>query len=457
MIQAIIEGDNLPLNDIKIERHNIRSYAATQEATPMSLVVRNAGAATVNSLEVALTIDGEEQPLRTIEGLNISSNKIQKIDIGGLDMDSNNIFDVNVSITTVNGEQDENPVDNSITVTNVISRKDYTPRKVLMEHFSTMKCANCPIAHSSIEDALRYRDNVIHVTHHAGYGTDDLTIPAAEDFLRLFTNGKTGSYYAPAASLDRVNMANYGATDGNQATQCPAFFPRREILGRLIDTRLSSPALVTICIDHTFDSSTRRLGVTVSGVVPNGSPTRLNALDPRLTVMITEDNIPGTQTGVTVPMEGPYIHNNVLRTVLSDVWGEKVDFENDTYASKEFIFTVPEEWKEENLHVIAFIHDYDPENTANWQVFNAEETDVQNSAGIGGVTSDTRLDFSLINGVLYLPEGSTELCIYSPQGTPVYKSDICNESVSMENLQRGIYVVTAKQHETFRSAKIIIK
>lgn len=456
-IQAIIEGESLPQNDVRIDRHNIQSYAGTREPNPLSLVIRNMGAATVNSIGVTLTVDGEKLPMRIIEGLDIASNDMQVVNIGDLNIDSNNIFDLDIDIEQVNGMADERPDDNFITVSNIISRKDYTARKVLFEHFSTMECANCPSGHAAIDDALRYRDNVIHVIYHAGFKTDALTIPAAETYMQLFTNGQTGTYYAPAAALDRVNMANYGATDGNRSTDCPAFFPRRETLGRLIDTRLSSAALVTIDINHSYDPATRRLTATVSGTVPNGSPSRLNATDPRLTVLVTEDSIEGTQKGVTVPMDGPYIHNRALRAVMSEVWGEPVKFDGANYTSRKFSITVPQQWDDSHLRVVAFLHDYDAASTANWQVFNADEVVVDHLAGISHVISDNR-NFNIIiaDGRIILPAGARDIHIYTVDGRLADHISAPDESIATGKFTKGIYIITAQTPKGLQHAKIAI-
>ena len=357
----------------------------------------------------------------------------------------------------MNGEADERPDDNVITVKNIISPKDYTARKVLFEHFSTMQCANCPSAHAAIDDALRYRDNVIHVIYHAGFKTDALTIPEAETYMQLFTNGQTGSYYAPAGALDRVNMANYGATDGNRSTDCPAFFPRRETLGRLIDTRLSAAALVTVNINHSYDPATRRLTATVSGTVPNGSSSRLGATDPRLTVMVTEDSIEGTQKGVTVPMEGPYIHNRALRAVMSDVWGESVKFDGADYASREFSITIPKEWNDSHLRLVAFMHDYDATSTANWQVFNADEVIVDHSAGISPVISDNRdFDIAIIDGQIILPTDARDVRIFTIDGRLADCISAPAESIPTCKFTKGIYIITAQTSKGLRHTKIAI-
>ena len=146
-----------------------------------------------------------------------------------------------------------------------MSKKDYTNRKVLLEHFSTSNCNNCPVAHRNIDNALLYRNDVIHVVHHAGMGTDFLTIPAHEDYLYFFGE----KVYTPAVMLDRTNMSPYGVGDGagSSSTPGPAFFPVSATLGKVIDQSLSVPAVVTVDINRQYDAATRKLQVVVTGDV----------------------------------------------------------------------------------------------------------------------------------------------------------------------------------------------
>ncbi|MDE5900714.1 MAG: Omp28-related outer membrane protein [Muribaculaceae bacterium] len=460
-IQAIVEGDNLPQHDIEINRHSIRQYACTGEAMPLWAVVRNLGARTVRDIDVTVCIDGREAISGTVDGLEIPSGEMANVCLGDISFSSNTICDLTAEVTAINGMPDEQPDNNTLAVSNIIVRKDYTVRKVMLEHFSTMNCANCPNAHTAIHDALRFRNDVIHVIHHAGFGVDPLTIPASETFLWLYTDGSgSGKCYAPAVMLDRTNMSGYGATDGNNSTPGPVFLPRRDNLGSLIDKRLSAPALITVDIADSYQPESRRLAVTVSGNVPNGSADRLGAADPRLTIMLIEDGIPGPQEGVTVPMDGPYVHDRVLRRVMTDnVWGDAVQFAADgSYTSKEYSMVIPEGWNVEKLSLVAFVSDFTPTSANSCQILNAAEMAVGEQSGMLPPVADATTTMwtpADENGEIRLPDGCLGARMFTLSGSTV-ASAVAGDSVLRTcGLPAGIYVISAETAGGTLTAKII--
>ncbi|MDE5958903.1 MAG: Omp28-related outer membrane protein [Muribaculaceae bacterium] len=456
-IQAIVEGDGLPQHDIAIDRHTIRQYACTTEPVPLWIVVRNLGAATVGSIDVTVAADGEELIVGTVDGLEIPSGEMRNVCIGELQFKSNNIFDLTVDVTAVDGMPDERPADNSVTVANVIVRKDYTPRKVMLEHFSTMNCANCPNAHRAIDDALHFRNDVIHVIHHAGFGVDPLTIQAAEAYMWFYTDGKTnGSSYAPAVMLDRTNMSAYGATDGDHSTPGPAFIPRRENLGSLIDRRLSAPALLTVGINSDYQPADRTLKVSVEGSVPNGSADRLGVDSPRLTIMLTEDGIPGPQVGVTVPMDGPYIHDRVLRHVMTgSVWGDVVEFNGGDYKSKEYTYTIPETWNPENIRIVAFVSGFDQTSSNSCQILNAEEIMLDSNVGIPSLPVAATWVPAVRNGAVTLPQDCLGARVHSLSGALIASVPAGAPSIGLGSLPAGVYILSADMPGGTVTSKIV--
>ena len=105
----------------------------------------------------------QETRTSTVGGLDIKSNAVAVVTLKDVVFEHNGVANLDVAVTKVNGEDDENSADNAAMVENVVSKKDYTNRKVLLEHFSTSNCNNCPVAHRNIDNALLYRSDVIHV------------------------------------------------------------------------------------------------------------------------------------------------------------------------------------------------------------------------------------------------------------------------------------------------------
>lgn len=453
-LEAVVEGDNLPQNDARLEKLVAKRYAGTNAATPLGIIVRNAAARDINSLEVEYTIEDQGTYTQTVNNLAIANNKVALVPLQDIVFKHNGVANLDVKITKVNGEADENPTDNSAVEENVVSKKDYVNRKVLLEHFSTANCNNCPEAHRLIDDALLYRNDVIHVVHHAGMGTDFLTIPAHEDYLYFFG---TGSVYTPATMLDRTNMSPYGATDGvTTSTSGPAFFPRRLTFGGILDQSLSAPALVTVDIDKNYDPASRKLQVMVSGNVPAGTSDRLKASDVRLNIFVVEDSIYGKQLGVADTEH--YCHNSNVRKVLTDTWGDAVAFNGGEYKSDAYTFDVPADWNPEHMHVVAFLANTDRANVNNCQVFNANSVDVQprEATAISAAEADDGgVKVAAAGGRLFIFGNWRNAAVYDVTGRCVARADGSVNTVSTAALGTGVLLVRVNTEAGVKTFKFV--
>lgn len=459
-LQVVLEGDNLPQNDVRLEKVVAKRYAGLDQPMPVDLIVRNCAAAEICSLDVAFTIEGQAQQTQTLDGLSIGSGEVALVAVPNVVFEQNGIANLDISIVGVNGVSDERPADNDGQVENVVSKKDYTNRKVLLEHFSTMRCNNCPAAHKTIEDALMYRRDVIHVVHHAGMMTDDLTISEHEDYLWFYSDGSTTTNpYAPAAMLDRTNLSPYGANSGSVgSTPGPVFFPQRATFGKLADQSLSTPALVSVGIDRSYDEATRTLCLTVSGEVPAGTPDRLKATDVRLNVFLTEDSIEGKQLGAPDPYH--YWHNSSVRKVLTDTWGDAVSFNEGAFQSETYSFQVPDTWRPEQMHVVAFLANTDRTNSNNCKVFNANEVSVKETAATVIMTvagDDAPLAVYVQNGRLMLLGDYAQADIVSVSGRLVQTIAAPQTCVPVDGFPAGVYLVRARTPQGMKAFKFLKK
>lgn len=451
-LEAVVEGDGLPQNDARLEKLVAKRYAGTNADTPAALIVRNAAAADINSIEVTYTIEDQGTYTQTIDNLDIATNAVAVVPVHGIVFKHNGVANLDMTITKVNGEADENTADNSATEENIVSKKDYANRKVLLEHFSTANCNNCPEAHKLIEDALIYRSDVVHVVHHAGMGTDFLSIPEHDSYLCFFG---TGNVYNPAAMLDRTNMSPYGATDGvSGSTSGPAFFPRRATFGSILDQSLSSPALVTVDISRNYDAATRKLQVAVSGNVPAGTPSRLKASDLRLNIFVVEDSIYGKQLGA--PDTQHYCHNGSVRKVLTGVWGDAVAFSGADYQTDAYTFDIPEGWNPGQMHVVAFLANYNKADVNDCQVLNANSVDVTPKAetAIGNTIADgNSVKVAVADGRLVIFGSYRTADVFDITGRRVAHVSGNTSSMPLAGMGAGVLIVrvnTAAGVETFK-------
>lgn len=233
-------------------------------------------------------------------------------------------------------------------------------RKVLLEYFSTAYCGGCPEMTAKWAEIAKETPNLIWVTHHAGFTYDNFTIKESKDYEWFYESGK----FAPGSMLDRTSMARYGGDLVSYPMNKSTFKYYVTVCGKV------SPK-VSLAIDRSFDASTRQLTVNVSGAALETLPDSR-----RLTVYLTEDSIVGAQYfSSTGEYDTAYIHSHVLRAVLSNTWGDEFTIDADKF-SKSYTVTIPDSYKPERMHIVAFVSNYDPDDKTNCNVFNAEIADV---------------------------------------------------------------------------------
>ena len=213
------------------------------------------------------------------------------------------------------------------------------PRKFLIEHFTTEVCGYCPYGMMYIAEYLYGKEEqCIWVSHHYGYYTDKFSIPANETIgMEIGVKG------APSIALNRVKR---NVPEASKYT----FHP-----GYLLDIAITdaTTAEAALYITNTYDSISRNLHITVNGQTAN-----TEAKEYLLTVLIKENKLVSKQTDYLFTWSGSswkeYLHNRVVRTVLTDELGDTVKLENQTFT-KDLDYTLPTEWKAEDCCIVAYI------------------------------------------------------------------------------------------------------
>ena len=268
------------------------------------------------------------------------------------------------------------------------------------------------------------------VTHHCGFGTDDFTIDESKEYTCFYK-----TLFAPAFMLDRRNLGPQGAGDqyGNSHTPVVAI---RTNLAQLIDYALKVPAFATIGLEAAYDENTRKLTISTEGqaVLP------IPGNDSRLNIFITEDSVAAIrQNGV----EGPYLHNQTIRNVLTGTWGEAVDLEQGFTNRHETV--LPEEWNAKNINVIAFLSNNDEADLNNRFIYNSAARQLFQRSGIDGNTPAEH-DIKVYSG-----EGKLRI-------TGAYKSmqiyDLAGKRIDESSLKAGIYLL---KFETMDNRPLTLK
>lgn len=239
-------------------------------------------------------------------------------------------------------------------------------RRVLMEIFSTERCNNCPQAHKNIERIFGDGgDSIIYLGHHAGFYTDGFSLEESIDYEWFYTPDR--GTYAPAAMMDRTcgsDILPEVFSDG-----VPVFNgAKASCLQPAYEMAAETPAYAKVHAETEFDQVNRELSILVSGALLRELP-MVN--DMRLNLFLTEDSVfTQTQSGSI----GSYYHRHLARHCFTSSWGEAVEMEGEFLRS--YTISLPHEWNEKRIQVVAFITNYNLEDRNNCQVLNATATPI---------------------------------------------------------------------------------
>ena len=208
-------------------------------------------------------------------------------------------------------------------------------RHVLLEDFTGQRCINCPKASDEIKvlQELYGEDNVIAVSIHSG----PLGFYSKGDYVGLST--EIGDEYFNHWSLDYQPV---GLIDRGVPMEYTAWNARiREELAK------TAPVNIDLVLNRKDNLLNIRSMVTGVDGVTNG----------KLQLWLTEDSITAFQQMPDGTRNMEYVHMHVLRAAVNGTWGEPVSVaEGETFTTKEYQFTVPQDWKYDNLSVIAFVY-----------------------------------------------------------------------------------------------------
>lgn len=224
----------------------------------------------------------------------------------------------------------------------------FFPRKFLMEHFTSENCNECPKGMIAIKDFLALQSTpYIWVSHHAIYGTDEYTIPEGNKIAQTFS-----IYSVPTVMLNRTNQPDNIAIGTSKL----------ENLNVIGDTL----AEASVVISHTFNAATRKLDITVSGLVANKEVEQY-----LLSILIKENRLVGLQadsySSYKYATWQEYMHSRVVRDFVTATFGDTIEVTNQTYTYSTS-YTVDRDWVAENCCVVAYLTPLDKR-----PIINAEQ------------------------------------------------------------------------------------
>lgn len=440
-IKAVLEGNSLPQHDLSMDYIMPSKGFITQgENVAINGTLRNNGAQTIKNFDIVYQIGNDAPTTLPVQNANIANMANYDFKISNLTINNDNATPIKVTISNLNGIA--NPeTDLTQTVNVVCLGSEYKPRKVLMEHFTTAQCPNCPAGHTTLKSVLGDNQNVIWVAHHAGYYTDSYTIAPSVKYTWFYNaDGRT---YAPAIMLDRANLDAYGA-GGDGKT--PVFGVSKALVQKTLKARLEAPAYVTVDINSTFDVSSRVLNVTVSGKAILGNLPGIAQMN----IFLTEDGIIGTQSGGG----SKYTHDHVIRAVVTNDWGNFVSFDAEGNYSVTYSYTIDNSWNTDKMKIAAFLSNYDAKNPMNCEVYNAEVLDFNSGSGINSTNEAENIHVSSANSQITINGEYTSAVIYDATGK-VFETLSSQQNTA--NVTSGIYIIKVTNNEQVFVKKVAVK
>jgi hypothetical protein len=186
-------------------------------------------------------------------------------------------------------------------------------RKVLIEEFTGVRCVNCPDGSAEIENIRsRYPDRVVAVSIHAGFFAN----PYPDSRYDFRTDGGTQlqTYLEepqgyPSAVVNRKKFAGQTGLQVGQSSWAS-----------LIESELRQNPVLKLFFIKNYNPNTRELDLKVRINPEQNVATN----DLRLTVLITESNVPDAQL-TSSGKKLDYNHKHILRKIVTNFDGNVLE------------------------------------------------------------------------------------------------------------------------------------
>ncbi len=228
-------------------------------------------------------------------------------------------------------------------------------QRVFLEKYTGQRCANCPTADNIIHDAqAKYGDKLIAVSVHDK--STFCTPYSADTDLRTEEGNQWSEAFGMLASPKPLALINRAMSNGNYVQYNPT-----SSLDGTINSIIDSTALVAIETTATLADNNVKIAVDVEFL-----QTVSDTLT--LTLILMEDGIVAPQMQPDGKKEDNYVHNHVLRDVITDVWGLPIDADGNAGTKRycELIYAgMSSNWNLANCHIVAFVSKKDTREILN--------------------------------------------------------------------------------------------
>lgn len=325
--------------------------------------------------------------------------------------------------------------------------------KLLIEHFtteaSTASVTVEPVLKEAYDKLKKQGKECVVVAHHVGFQEDFLTLPASKELLPYFTAPSSASF-APAIAICRTAdplLGLYASTMVNTL-----LFPNKvkNVLG-MLETVASFPSEVILTSIKQLKNTDKTRSIVVEGKDLSGMLAGGKELF--LSIYRTEDSIQAKeQKGADGnPIKG-YIHNNVIRELLTPIFGTPIE----TWSGKEFKVKIdgirlPSNMNTEKSRLVVFLHrDIRSQDPGMRFVYAASTLGINENLGSREVIPEKRPIAFAHEGCIKVVGAYDSFVAYDTEGRIVA---IDSSTV----LPAGIYIVKTRLGEINYVSKVSVK
>lgn len=241
-------------------------------------------------------------------------------------------------------------------------------KAIVLEEFTGLHCINCPVAAEVAHNLAQAYPSIILVSLHGDLNTytepigdTDFRIPEVKTYYDFFGP----SLGLPTGMINRTKVDDSYMISANQwAAQIQSILEEEP----------------TISIQTSLDESgdEPQVNITLQRLVAGTE--HLN-----LVVELIESNIIGSQLQPDGSIKSDYIHNHVLRKVITDTWGEEISLSTPGVSvTKSYSFTIPEGSVKDNCAVVAYVAERDGSRS----ILQASEVSFSEALAVTGITLD---------------------------------------------------------------------
>ena len=357
-IQAVVKGGSFADDDISIVGGVPQTIYQKGGDMAISMSLKNLGNKQVSSYTLNVELDNNVvEQLKTPIALGNESAAYTYTFKVPADLSLTEAHNLTVSVADINGTKPTvNTDDDSFSIDfNVYGAEDVVSKqKTLVEQFTSAGCPNCPYGYNFLNALNAKRNDLAWVAVHTDYGNtkDEYTTTEGDNLVVLEVS------VFPSASFNRAyiaepNLNSYGTTAISIGINDNYVDSYSTAFSNMIDEiNKSIPAFASVDIATTYDETTKKLKINVSGEGNNNVKSILK--DAVVCVYLTEDGLSGFQY-VGTSYDRNYPHDHVLRDIVSGNFGDAINWTGANTYSNEYEVTLNNNWKAENMNVIAFI------------------------------------------------------------------------------------------------------